>query len=174
MLRWTLLTLCGVLLVGLTWDQEPPDTRPADGAATSQPTESRTTVRPPTQADILRKLLAREERPTPIMPQDPQKPGVSVDVEGLPLLLEGTFITERPGRLVHEDGRARFVFHPEGGRMSRSLEILQSQLLELMEREADAGFTEFVVSGEVTRYRDRNYLLLRKILRRAGHGNLGP
>jgi hypothetical protein len=131
-------------------------------------------VRPPSQADILRKLLARDERATPILPQDPQKPGTTLDVEGLPLLLEGTFITERPGRLVHEDGRARFIFYPEGGRISRSLEILQCQLLEMMEREADAGFSEFVVSGEVTRYRDRNYLLLRKILRRAGHGNLSP
>jgi len=46
--------------------------------------------------------------------------------------------------------------------------------LEVMENEFETGVTEFVVTAELTRYRDRNYLLLRKCQRRISHGNLAP
>jgi hypothetical protein len=174
MKRWLLATAGTIIAVALTVAQERPATRPADSQPASQPSGGRGTLRRTQQADILRKLLDQNERPTPILPQNPDG-SAAAEEKNAALLLEGTFITERPGRLVREDGRAKFVFNAEGGgQTSRTVELLPSQLLELMEREAAAGYAEFIVSGEITRFHDRNYLLLRKLLRRAGHGNLSP
>ncbi len=172
MLRWMLLSVCALLLMGQTEEKSPP-IRPVETQAATRPAPTNTVLRRPAQADILKNLLSREARPAPIKPQDPQTG--KVDQPGEPLLLEGSFVVERPGRLVHEDGRAKFVFLEEGGAPAlRTMEILPNQLLEMMEREADSGFAEFVISAEVTRYKGTNYLILRKILRRVGHGNLTP
>lgn len=178
MLSWILTTLCVVLLAGPSQDKPQsadtqPATRPADGSGT---------LRKPAQAEILKNLLGRDERPTPIRPQDPATrvggsptPTGGATADGRSLLLEGTFLVERPGRLVHEDGHAKLVLSPDvEGKGPRTIEILPNQLLEAMEREADAGFSEFIVSAEVTRYKGVNYLILRKILRRVEHGNLSP
>ncbi len=84
-------------------------------------------------------------------------------------------LVERRGRLIHEDGRAKFVLYADAtSQVPRTLEVIPNQLLEAMEREGRAGFNDFIVTAEVTRYKDRNYLILRKILRRVDHGNLGP
>jgi hypothetical protein len=182
MLRPILVALCTAALVRQAERQPQPPEPSADTQAATRPADSTSTLRRPVQADILRNLLGRDERPTPIRPLTrpatdgrSQAPSAGIDAEGHPLLLEGTFLSERPGRLVHESGRPMFVFHVEGDdRPARSIEIMENQLLEAMERETEAGFSEFIISGEVTRYKDRNYLLLRKILRRVGHGNLGP
>lgn len=182
MVRWA----TAAFVAALMWEPqdqpgksaEPPGNEPS---ATTRPADAGSTLKTPAQADILRQLLGREERPMPIRPLDfsAQPAGgvvaAGVDAEGQPLLLEGTFVVERPGRLVREGGRARFVFHVDGaGKSPRTIEILENQLLEAMEREAEAGFSDFIVSGEITRYRDRNYLIIRKILRRVDHGNLSP
>jgi hypothetical protein len=181
MLSWILATVCTMMLVGQTGDSGPASKKSPDTQPTSRPAEAPSTLRKPAQAVILKGLLGRTERPTPIQPQDPQTPGggparaADVDPDGQPLLLEGTLLVERPGRLVHEAGQAKFVFHVDAdSSVTRTMEILPNQLLEAMEREAQAGFTEFIVTAELTRYKDRNYLMLRKILRRVGHGNLGP
>jgi hypothetical protein len=158
--------------------QEADATQPPATQPTSQPAEPRSTLRKPSQARILENLLNRADRPLPIKAQTRLEPAESSSdpgVQRFPLLLEGTFLPERPGRLVREEGRARFVFIADGSAAAtRSMPILESQLLETMEREAEAGFSEFIISAEVTRYRGQNYLLLRKVLRRTEHGNLGP
>lgn len=181
MFRWIYVVACASLLVAQTppsgsTEPESPQSQPA-----SRPAAPASGLPVPAQAEILKNLLGREARPTPIRPREStelttnEAAAAGLDPDGQPLLLEGTFIVERPGRLVREGGRAKFVFYQqEGGTGPRHIEILQSQLLEVMEREAESGLTEFVVSGEVMRYRDRNFLLLRKILRRVDHGNLGP
>lgn len=182
MLSWILATACAVTLVGQSGDDRPASAGASDTQPATRPADSAATLRKPAQAVILKGLLGRTERPTPIRPQDPQAPGggattrsAGVDSEGQPLLIEGTLLVERPGRLLHDDGRARFVFQVDADSpVARSMEILPNQLLEAMEREARGGFTEFIVTAEVTRYNDRYYLMLRKILRRVGHGNLGP
>ncbi len=177
MLRWILASTCTIFLLGQAEDKKSAATQPA-----SRPAESPSSLRKPAQANILKGLLGRHERPRPILPQSAHdaEDGVdpvagAIDPEGHPLLLEGTFLIERPGRLVYEDGRANFALQVDGGDQGvRTLELCPNQLLEAMEREAKSGFTEFIVSAEITRYRGRNYLLLRKILRRVDHGNLGP
>ena len=165
---------------------KPNDSRPASQPATRPATQpstqpAGTALRNPEQIEILKGLIRGQDRAVPVRPQPTHKPdhqtpaSQATDAEGHPLLLEGAFLSERPGRLVHEDGRAQFVCYVDGsGQAPRALEILSSQLLEAMERETEAGFSEFIVSGEVTRYHGRNYLLLRKILRRVDNGNLEP
>ena len=182
MLPWMLATVCALLLTGPSQETPQSETKAASTQPVTQPTEGSTTLRKPAQAEILKNLLGRDERPTPIRPQQPATqpgprgtPSAGVAADGRPLLLEGTFLVERPGRLVHEDGHAKLVLNPEaGGKGPRTIEILPNQLLEAMEHEAGAGFTDFIVSAEVTRYKGTNYLILRKILRRVGHGNLSP
>ena len=127
--------------------------------------------------EILRNLLDQEDRPAPIQPQSGPAPATEAALgsDGQPLLVEGTSLVERPGRLVHEDDKSKFVFNIGGSdQKTRKMEILENQLLETMEQEAEAGFAEFIISAQVTRYRGQNYLLLRKVLRRVSHGNLSP
>jgi hypothetical protein len=153
--------------------QDPPTSQPE-----SQPAERRTTLRKPAQADILKDLLEQQEmRVLPVQPrtfgESAQAAGVGED--GQPLLIEGTSLVERPGRFVRETGASKLVFHVEGAsQIPREMEVLENQFLETMEREAEAGFSDFIISGRVTRYRGRNYVLLTKVLRRTSHGNLGP
>ena len=148
----------------------------------SQPAAVPRTLRPPEQAEIIENLLRNRETSSLILPQQPDSAGPPVPAsqpgvggKGSALLVEGTMLVERPGRLVWDEGRPMFVFVADGETMqARTIELLPSNLLEAMEREVRLGATEFVVSAEVTRYHDRNFLLLRKLLRRVEHGNLGP
>jgi hypothetical protein len=184
MLTWTFAVACAVLLAGHPASPKPVQEDPAQSEPTSQPAEKPkpSSLRKPSQADILRDLL-RPQRPKPIAPEtdagaDAGGAATTQPADGTgrqALLLEGAFLVERPGRLVVEEGQPMFVFHADGSTgVRRTLQILPNQLLETMEREAEAGFTEFIISAEVTSYRGDNYLLLRKVLRRVGHGNLGP
>jgi hypothetical protein len=178
MLRWTLAVACTAMLVGQVERSQEPGPKPVDSQPATLPADTGTTLRKPAQANILRNLLGQRDRLRPIQPrpsEEPSEAGAGVGPDGLPLLLEGTFLVERPGRLMREDGRAVFVFRVDADSAgSRSMPMLENQLLETMEREAKAGFSEFIISAEVTRYRGRNFLLLRKVLRRVGHGNIGP
>jgi len=174
MVRWTFVTLLTVLLAGPAEDQRTPTSQPAESQPTSRPAGS-TTLRRPAQADVLRNLIGEQDRPKPVAPVEPGKKEAKEGAAAGATLLEGTQLVERPGRLVHEDGRAKFLFTAEVGAAGpRSMAILESQLLETMEREAETGFPEFIISGEVTRYHGNNYLLLRKVLRRTSNGNLSP
>jgi hypothetical protein len=174
MLRPIVCSAFVILLLGQGQDKP--------GAATSQPTSqpaARTTpLRKPADAELLRKLLARKDQPAPIPPQhdkEPTKEEKGIGPDGQPLLLEGAAMVERPGRLVRDGGRPRFVFFLDGeAQAARTMPILESQLLETLENEADAGFREFIISGEVTRYRGENFILLRKVLRRTGQDNVAP
>lgn len=148
-------------------------------APTSAPANPRT-LRRPAQTEIIQDLLRQREQTGVILPQDPQagaaataiEPGGGTDASGV--IPEGTILVERPGRLVSEGGRATFVFLAAAtGAHAQTMELLPNQLLEAMERESGAN-TEFTISGQVTRYRGRNYLLLLKVLHRLGHGNLSP
>ena len=171
------LTAFTALLVAYPQEKPKSDVKPTDSQPASRPTDSSPTLRKPAQAEVLRNLLAQQDRPVPVRPLPSGKAPAqaSVGPDGQPLLLEGTFLVERPGRLTHEAGRAVFVFHGDGEHTgTRSMPILESQLLETIEHEADAGYSEFIVSGEITRYKGRNFLLLKKVLRRVANGNISP
>ncbi len=162
---------------------EPPEGTSAGGvqSAAERPAEpgAGPTFRRPAQAEVIEQLLRNRERSNLILPQDPDAVIVGGEsaaaAPGQKLLLEGTMLVERAGRLVRDGEKSMFEFVSEAGdEHLHSMELLPSQLLEAMENEAEQGGETFIVSGEVTRYRGRNYLRLVKVLRRVGHGNLAP
>jgi hypothetical protein len=156
--------------------EQPP--RPASAPATSQPAqEPPRTARRPVQAEILEALLRDREAQKPIQPVDPSAPAGqgAVAPEQANLLLEGSILVDRAGRLVRTHERAEFEFVGQAGDQALPpMIILESQYLEALEREADAGAREFVITAEVTRYRGRNYLRILKLTRRLENGNLSP
>jgi len=178
MIRWIAITVFGLILTAQVQESPTPEKPEADEKKpTSQPTTQPSARRTPEQARILEGLLTARDRPAPIKPtpQPPSAhtPAAPAQPEGL--RVEGTFIVERPGRLTRQSGRSVFTFNPsDGPKKPVSMLILENQLLEIMEREAAAGFSEFIISAEVTTYRSQNYLLIRKVLRRTSHGNIGP
>jgi len=137
--------------------------------------------RKPLQDEILRKLLQSQEAPRLIGPTDPSRSEASDPGDELqaaspssPLLLEGTLIVDRPGRVLLSDGKAEFTFLLPDTQRTLTMELERNSLREALEREAQAGASEFVVTAEVTRYRGRNYLVLRKVVQRVNNGNLTP
>jgi len=136
----------------------------------------------PPQAAILSELLRERESPQELLPKwtaDSTGPAgdrtATHDPQGQPLMPEGTLLIERPGRLVRTGDVAEFVFVPSAAEpQTLRLEILPTELLELMERLAASGESEFVVTAEVTRYHGQNRIFLRKVLRHVSHGNVAP
>ena len=129
---------------------------------------------PTTAEELLRAM--QEEKPAPrvVAPWSLKDAGGE---GGRPerLLPEGDRISRRPGRLVREDEWWTFVFesdhpdHPEA-----RLGVLPNLVLETMARTVESGAAGaiWVISGEVTEYRNRNYVLIRDAQRRASAGNL--
>lgn len=174
------MVLATLLLVQST-AQNPPAAnppRPAAAPAATQPAqEPPKTARRPVQAEILEALLRDREAQKPIQPVDPSAPAgqPGAVAESANLLLEGSILVDRAGRLVRTRERAEFEFVGQTGDQALlPMIILESQYLEAMEREADAGAREFVITAEVTRYKGRNYLRLLKLTRRLENGNLAP
>ena len=83
-------------------------------------------------------------------------------------LREGTFVIDRIGRLTHTDnGQAEFTFESDGKALRDPPMILLSNL-KLMQMEdtltAVNRDLKFRVTGTVTEYRGRNYLLLERVV----------
>jgi hypothetical protein len=165
----------------------PPSSQPvATRPATTQPAASQSaatsrSARSTEQAELIQTLLSERQRSSLVVPieaQPAENKGITASEpapSGGALLPEGTMLVERPGRLVREDGKSMFVFHAIGDETTtRSIELLPNGFLEVMEREADAGLPDFVVTGEVTLYKGHNYLLVTKSIRRVANGNLSP
>lgn len=146
----------------------------------SSPVDTATSVKP-TQSQIYEELLRDTQRiQEPIMSTDPDRPDGAArpgeDAGDGGLLLEGTVLVERSGRLVRRGDSSEFKIAP-GSLPENAPEVMEfnkNGLLEAMEREHDTGVMQFVISAEVTRYRGRNYLTLLKYRRTASHGNLSP
>lgn len=135
------------------------------------------TRRKPFQDEILMQLLREQEAPKAIPQQDPSTPddlATRGPDDGRELLVEGTMIVERPAELETGAESVRLVIRLADGERTLALEPLESSLRELLERQAKQGATNFTISGEVTRYRGKNYLLLRKVIQRVDNGNLRP
>lgn len=171
------LFLAPVLAVMLlqTADPTPPTSQPA----ASQPTSPAT----PAQAEIYRELLREQERSSRILPttpgatsrpRSPQQPQQGATTKNT-LLLEGTLLVDRPGRLLRVEGRSVFRLNASDEQeTSRTMELNKNGLLEAMEREAESGSAEFYITAVVSRYRGKNYLTLLKYRRQVSHRNLSP
>lgn len=83
-------------------------------------------------------------------------------------LREGTFVIDRIGRLTHTDnGQAEFTFESDGKAL-RDPPMILLRNLKLMQMEdtltAVNRDLKFRVTGTVTEYRGRNYLLLERVV----------
>lgn len=178
------LNVAAVLLLasgaGL-WAQPtpPPDTQPAT------PQQQATPATMPSAAEMIEVLQRDRQIDVPIPPSEPpERPGeihrhltppIAPTGEQPMLMPEGTFVVDRPGRLVREGEWWTFVFESADGNVRHDpLRLLPSRQVEIMEQTSDGGARSvvFVVSGEITEYHGRNYLLLRKVLVRRDLGNL--
>jgi hypothetical protein len=114
---------------------------------------------------------ARPLQPLPAPPaQNVQGPaGVHPAASSVPTLREGTLILDRPGRMIRSaDGsQAEFIFEADGKAMrDPPMVILPNIQLMAMENAVTGANRDlrFRVSGTVTEYKGRNYLMLMKVL----------
>ncbi len=143
--------------------QETPSTQPAEVPA----------------ADLLNRMLKPPgQAPAPLQPMVFPPPVNSVTAPGTvvapnattqPLVREGTFITDRTGRLTKSpDGlSAEFSFDSDGQAMQDPpMLILPNLKLELMEQAVSGSNRDlkFHVTGMVTEYHNRNYLLMERVV----------
>ncbi|NLX07469.1 MAG: hypothetical protein GXY33_20195 [Phycisphaerae bacterium] len=140
------------------------------------------TTTQPAAKDVLNRLL--DDRP-PVTPpkttpaQEPSQtggtfqpptltgPGRDDREGGHKLLPEGFFVADRRGRLTRSGELWMFVFEADGKTMGDPpIALLPNSWLEKMEADMAASpeATIFRISGEVTTYHGKNYLLLRKVL----------
>ncbi|UCE62280.1 MAG: hypothetical protein JSU63_11315 [Phycisphaerales bacterium] len=107
--------------------------------------------------------------------QSPHEADSPASLAGHALLPDGAPLVDRPGRIIDEGQWWVFVFesdHPDYP--EPPMKLLPNQNVEFMVRASGRGEDGlvFLVSGEVTVYRDENYLLPRVVMRRVDSGNL--
>lgn len=166
------------LLVSSSLTQE---SRPSPSTQAAAPASQRTTGRSQDQRELLQQIQHERENRTPILPLPPQQTGrkaqtkAEKNAQDSALMVEGWPVVERTGRVVKVGDSTAFEFDAVGpGPTLATMEITKNSLLEQLESVSDAARKLFVVSGEVTRYRGRNYLTLKRVSVRAGHGNVSP
>jgi hypothetical protein len=157
------LTLAGGVAAGQT-------TQPSDAPATPTPTPDQ----------VLQQMLNPNgtDKNAPILPQPAPSAIVAPDSTSgagalaphappVNLLREGTDIIDRVGRIQKNDdgGQVQFVFDSDGRTLrDPPVIILQNLRLMGMEDAAKAANRDlrFRITGSVTEYRGRNYILLDK------------
>ena len=103
---------------------------------------------------------AARDKPANVRALTPNPPAVK-------LVREGTFIVDRVGRLSKSaDGKGtEFVFESDGQTLrDPPLPLLPNLKLEAMEAASAGRDARFRVTGMLTEYRGRNYLLLEKVV----------
>lgn len=166
MQRTLSISLASVLTLGVVaFAQLAPTTAPATAPAT----------RP---VDDYERLLGSpdEARDRPLLPQnrstiDRSTGGAAVPL-GAPEIAtkrEGTFVVDRVGRLAKTaDGQAwEFIFAADGASMQDPpLRVLPNLKLQTIEDELSTANRDLKlrISGTLTEYRGRNYVLLEKVI----------
>jgi hypothetical protein len=142
-------------------------------AQTTRPT-TRPSGSPPAVDEMFRQLLvparptARPLEPSPNMPKTDITSGKAVapNAPRVNLIREGTIIFDRRGRLNRApDGQYEFHFESDGQAMKDPpMVILPNQQLMAMENAIKTNSRElrFSITGMVTEYNGRNYVLLDK------------
>lgn len=138
-------------------------------AATSQPATTDTLANDPEAIlNALDKLPHSPVIPPTQFSDDAALPGGS-DVEDSPYRIraQGLPIINRVGRIVPEGVWWKFIFESDGDPPGEQpVRLLPCRELEWMENASNNGkrAVKFLISGELTEYHGRNYLLLRKVL----------
>jgi hypothetical protein len=119
-----------------------------------------------------------DDAPSPLLPaidtptdraRFDQGPAVAPGVPRAELLREGTFVIDRVGRIERGDGGSlpEFLFEADGRSLADPPLIVLPNL-KLMEIEnaldAVAADMKFRITGRITEYRGRNYVLLEKVV----------
>lgn len=147
------------------------------GVAIAQNTPA---TQPSSPDDVLDRLLQPDSAPTPA-PLQPSRPaGPAIDrttgggavapgAEALPVMREGSFIVDRTGRLTRgADGVSWQIAFEADGKALQDPPMILLPNLKLMAMEDAVRSTSrdlrFRVTGVVTEYRGRNYLLLEKVV----------
>lgn len=149
----------------------------SDGAESPEPAPRSTEPRLPNEAQerVLQGLLRdQSRRPIPRRVPETGQPADTPGADDRALLLEGQMLVMRQGRLETLSDRAEFHFYNADESGLAMIELLPNQTREFMERLYESGITEFVITGEIQRYRGKNYLLVRKADPHRGNGNLAP
>lgn len=155
---------------------------PAETTATAPaPTGGSTSV----SAERVRELMLKgsDEQPLPVPPRGPVRP--VVPAESVPPAPTGpelsygpeSIVADRLIRLVpeREQGWLLARFEADNTLQQPPLRLLPCKLLEKAEQlavEAKGRMVRFRVSGQITRYKGRSYLLLRKLIREREMGQL--
>jgi hypothetical protein len=87
---------------------------------------------------------------------------------------DGHILADRAGRLVRDGGWWVFTFEANSGKHEEPpMRLLPNRMLERAVFEVSGSPNiVFIISGEVTDFQGKNYLLLRKLLRRRDFGNI--
>ena len=143
----------------------------AQDAPSTQPAEV-----PP--AELLNRMLKPPgQGPQPLQPMVFPPPvnnvtggaAIAPNATTMPIVREGTFIPDRTGRLTKSpDGlQSEFTFDADGRAMQDPpMIILPNLKLELMEQAVSNSNRDlkFRVTGMVTEYHNRNYLLMERVV----------
>lgn len=165
-----------------------PQTRPAasqPAPVASQPAGSQM----PRDAEYLKELIRETER-QPLAPPKGAAPATpnsatantgptrgnaaTVRAAGEPAFADGTMIVERAGKLSRAADDVEFSFARDDGKGVLRLTLLPCQLLEQVERDMTQAVNQATLTGEITQYKNRSYLLIRTYRRQVDRGNLSP
>jgi len=152
------------------------DDAPATAPATAPTTEP--AARSLTAEQMFSRMLrpspsvARPLQPTPDGPAPDKTSGVGAVAPGAPtlnVLREGTYLVDRVGRLnrTSDGSQAEFTFDSDGKTMKDPpVLILPNLKLMSMENAVSSANRDlrFRITGMVTEYRGRNYVLLEKVV----------
>lgn len=167
----TILTtamICGMIGVG-SWLMAATTTQPGasdDLSAAQENLQKMLEQTPP----ITSPTLPRGSKPDKTMKTTGETPSLlqpSPSSTNRKLWPEGHYVVDRRGRLVKSGDAWTFVFEADGKSMADPpINVLPNRWLEKMESDVAASHEAliFQVSGEVTVYHNKNYLLLRKVL----------
>lgn len=152
-----------------------------DGPASTAPATQATTA-PAVRSLTAEQMLSRMLRPSPsaVRPLQPTPDGPAVDTRSgsgavapgaptLNVLREGSYLVDRVGRLnrTSDGSQAEFTFDSDGKTMKDPpVLILPNLKLMAMENAVTSANRDlrFRVTGMVTEYRGRNYVLLEKVV----------
>lgn len=150
-----------------------PATQPADGVAATRPARGSNRVN--NRADQMLDRMLRSKpgsvRPLQPVPEDEQKTvrqgtKVAPEARDLPLKHEGDIISERVGRLQKAGDWWEFHFESDGRTLGDPpMLVLPNSELARMESAAERARWDlrFRVTGMITAYGGRNYLLVEKV-----------
>lgn len=166
-----ILTVLTVSVIGADWLMAAnPSTMPSQPASTQpgvRETFQRLLEQSPPVTPVTETSIPSQPKDMGLPDQPPVTPSQGAALGGQKLLPEGHFVRDRRGRLIHIASQWMFTFESDGKALADPpILLLPNGWLEKMELDAGtrSDSVVFSVSGEVTVYHGKNYLLLRKVL----------